>query len=314
MAAEPTKNEIVFAIVAYSLCSGTLLLLNKVVLHFIPLPALITLCQLVMAICIVYGIKTLKLAEVNEFDLEKLVPYAYYTIAFVSGIYANMRALQTCNVETVIVFRALTPLAVSFLDFACLGRESPSARSMISMISIVIGAAVYVSDDMEFAVEGTAAYTWVIIYFLAICAEMTYGKKLVSDVDLTLSGSVLYTNTLAILPFLFLFLSTSELSVLTTQAPVESWPFLGWVVLVASGVVGAGIGYSGWNCRHKVSATSFTIIGVINKFLTVMLNIIIWDKHASTISLCGLIICLVAGSFYRQAPLRELHSKGVSKA
>jgi hypothetical protein len=70
--------------------------------------------------------------------------------------------------------------------------------------------------------------------------------------------------------------------------------------------VGTGIGYSGWWCRGKVSATSFTLIGVINKCLTILVNFMMWDQHAPTAGIACLLLCLVGGSLYQQAPMREV--------
>jgi hypothetical protein len=59
-----------------------------------------------------------------------------------------------------------------------------------------------------------------------------------------------------------------------------------------------------------LSATTFTLVGVVNKFLTVLVNVIIWDKHSSTVGLFAVSICLIAGIFYEQAPRRsELQPK-----
>jgi hypothetical protein len=71
-------------------------------------------------------------------------------------------------------------------------------------------------------------------------------------------------------------------------------------------VVGTGIGYSGWWCRGKVSATSFTLIGVINKCLTILVNFTMWDQHAPPGGIACLSLCLVGGALYRQAPMREV--------
>ena len=54
-----------------------------------------------------------------------------------------------------------------------------------------------------------------------------------------------------------------------------------------------------------VSATTYTLVGVANKFLTVILNILIWDKHSSKMGQVAVLGCLIAGSFYQQAPKRE---------
>ena len=49
---------------------------------------------------------------VDRFEWRKVKPYCYYVAMFVTTIYCNMRALQHCNVETIIVFRSACPLIV----------------------------------------------------------------------------------------------------------------------------------------------------------------------------------------------------------
>jgi hypothetical protein len=54
-----------------------------------------------------------------------------------------------------------------------------------------------------------------------------------------------------------------------------------------------------------VSATTYTLVGVANKFLTVILNIVLWDKHSSQLGLLAVVCCLLAGSFYEQSPKKD---------
>ena len=46
-------------------------------------------------------------------------------------------------------------------------------------------------------------------------------------------------------------------------------------------VVGLAISYAGMECRNLLSATAFTVVGVLNKMATVLVNTAIWDKHVS---------------------------------
>merc|ERR1712205_272376 len=46
----------------------------------------------------------------------------------------------------------------------------------------------------------------------------------------------------------------------------------------------------------------------MNKLLTVLINVLIWDKHASPVGIAALCVCLGGGAMYQQAPLRR--SKG----
>lgn len=54
-----------------------------------------------------------------------------------------------------------------------------------------------------------------------------------------------------------------------------------------------------------VSATTYTLVGVVNKFLTVLLNTVLWDKHSSPFGIFAVCVCLLAGTLYQQAPRRE---------
>ena len=151
-----------------------------------------------------------------------------------------------------VVFRTCTPLCVSLLDWMFLGRQLPSPRSVCALGLILAGAAGYVATDKQFAAMGFAAYTWVILYFFIICFEMTYGKYIISNIDLRnrVWGSVYYTNTLSILPMLFLgfvvFHEGENFS--TLEMPSEYAGFL----LLLSCVIGTLISYAGFNCRNLI--------------------------------------------------------------
>ena len=54
-----------------------------------------------------------------------------------------------------------------------------------------------------------------------------------------------------------------------------------------------------------VSATTYTLVGVVNKFLTVLLNVILWDKHSTGYGIASVCLCLLAGTLYQQAPRRD---------
>jgi len=167
----------------------------------------VTLAQVIATSAFVLAGKYLGLLQVDEMVWDKIKPYLIYVAAFTLGVMANMKALVVANVETVIVFRAATPLAVSMLEAMFLGRHYPNARSSVALVVICIGAAGYVWSDKEFENIGIMAYFWPIIYFFIIAFEMTYGKKIVSTVSLgTLSGPVLYTNLLSV-PAMFVLAS-----------------------------------------------------------------------------------------------------------
>lgn len=309
------KLEVILSVIAYSFCSGSLVLINKLILHLLPYPSLVIVVQLLFSVFIIYAFKILRILTVDPIKWNCVRPYLIYTVAFAVGVYCNMRSLSTSNVETVIVARSMAPLVVSIADAMFLGREYPSIRSWFSLIIIVAGAVGYAITDEEFKTLGMEAYSWPIMYVFAISFEMAFGKKIIRDVDLkTLSGPVLYTNLFGWPPMLAFAAIAGEYDSFWSDLwgkfdghlPKGSIPFM-----VAGCIVGTGIGYSGWWCRDKISATTFTLVGVMNKCLTVLVNLLIWDNHASPEGCACLFVCLIGGSLYRQAPLRRTIEKSL---
>eukprot|EP00581_Thalassiosira_minuscula_P030830 CAMPEP_0183774022 /NCGR_PEP_ID=MMETSP0739-20130205/40786_1 /TAXON_ID=385413 /ORGANISM="Thalassiosira miniscula, Strain CCMP1093" /LENGTH=258 /DNA_ID=CAMNT_0026015191 /DNA_START=426 /DNA_END=1202 /DNA_ORIENTATION=+ len=226
-----------------------------------------------------------------------------------------MKSLSLSNVETVIVFRALAPLLVSVLDAMFLGREWPSAQSWGALGLIALGAYGYALTDEQFQTQGMVAYMWPTLYLLVISFEMAYGKKIITGVDLqTKSGPVLYTNMLGWPPMLMFAAMGGEYGrlhkdIMERAHESESGALLSpagvWLLMLGC-IVGTGIGYTGWWCRSKVSAASYTLIGVMNKCMTVLVNLSIWDQHAPMEGIVSLALCLAGGVMYKQAPMKRM--------
>lgn len=308
------SQEVVRGILCYVVCSAFMLIANKVVITFIPFPALVFCIQLASAVVFCLIFKALGLMEVDEFTIERVTGFAPYICLFVISVYCNGRALARSNAETVIVFRASTPLFVSAMDVAFLGRSFPTRRSLLSLCGVIFGAVGYMQADSEFQMNGVSAYFWVIVYTIAIVLEMTYGKLLLSKVklDTPVWGSVLFTNGLGLPPMIVLFATCGELNQIQNSEVDFHLGALECLALAFSCGIGVGIGWSGWNCRSLISATSFTLVGVVCKLLTVIVNVLIWNKHASPTGLLWLLVCLISSSLYRQAPLREVEAAPTS--
>eukprot|EP01038_Epipyxis_sp_PR26KG_P004968 gene4968-6951_t len=299
-----TPLAIILAIIGYSLCSSTLLLANKMSIEVLPIPSVVSFIQIVSSTGVVLLIKAGGCSNVDWFEAEKVKAYSIYVAIFVAAIYANMQALALSNVETVIVFRACSPIAVSIIEYVFMNRELPSLRSTIALLSVAIGAILYCITDSQFNLQGLSSYTWVIFYFFLITLEMTYGKKLTSSVKMdSVWGPVLYCNALSVVPMFLLGYSMGDYN--GAWEKIMGLSLYGQSVILFSCVAGTLIGYTGWLCRGMVSATTYTLVGVVNKFLTVLLNVVLWDKHSTPIGIFAVCICLLSGMFYQQAPRRD---------
>lgn len=68
---------------------------------------------------------------------------------------------------------------------------------------------------------------------------------------------------------------------------------IGAAAVSVSCIAGSALSFFGFKLRETVSATSFTFIGVVCKFVTVLVNQIIWVHHGSSrgaLILCGSIV------------------------
>ena len=166
------KQEVIFSVLSYSFCSGSLVLLNKLTLHYLPFPSLVVVVQLIACVVMIYTAEFFNYVVVDKIQWQFVKPYLLYTFFFSTGVYCNMRSLNVSNVETVIVFRALSPCIVAFLDALFLGREWPSQRSWMGLITLVVGAYGYASFDEKFQTQGMSAYYWPLLYTIVIALEM----------------------------------------------------------------------------------------------------------------------------------------------
>jgi hypothetical protein len=303
---------VAIAIGGYSLCSSTLLLANKFAIEYLPKSSVVSFIQIISTSIAVVAMKLFGV-EIDALEWSKVKPYSIYIFCFVASIYSNMQALAHLNVETVIVFRACSPISVCLIEYFFMDRNLPNARSSASLGLVAFGALLYCMSDSEFVLNGLGAYTWAIIYFFFISVEMTYGKKLISSVRLnSVWAPVLYCNVLAAFPMFMLGFVNGDYEGVGDR--LSSIPTEGIFVLLFSCVVGTLIGYTNWLCRGMVSATTFTLVGVVCKFITVLLNVCLWGKHSSPMGLFAVCICLLSGTFYQQAPRRDEVHKDVEES
>jgi hypothetical protein len=73
----------------------------------------------------------------------------------------------------------------------------------------------------------------------------------------------------------------------------------------ASCAIGLGISFTGFGFRNLVTATTFTVVGVMNKLLTVLASLVLFTRSGATSpwAVLSLLACIGGGTMYRQAPL-----------
>jgi len=299
-------SQILFAIVGYMACSSLMLVANKLAVHHLRAPSFILWLQLAGTAVVVKVASLVGLIDCDPLEITKMIPFIPVAIIFLMTIFTNMKTLQYANVETFIVFRASTPLMISICDYVFLGRELPNKQSTVALIGLLAGACLYTLTDKGFEVRG---YTFVLLWYGIFCLDQLYLKHVVDTVKMRSNwGRVYYTNLLASIPLVFMGWGQGEY-----DAIISPWSSSIYAALLVSVALGVAMSYFAWLARSLVSATYFTVIGNSCKLLTVIINVTIWDKHASSFGLLCLFTCLAAAYFYTQAPLRSLSKPGLPK-
>ncbi|KAL6592381.1 hypothetical protein ACP70R_006605 [Stipagrostis hirtigluma subsp. patula] len=297
-------------VIGYALCSSLLSIINKYAVTKFSYPGLLTALQYLTSAGGVWILGKLGLLCHDPFNLETAKKFAPAALVFYLAIFTNTNLLCHANVDTFIVFRSLTPLLVAIADTTFRKQPCPSKFTFISLVVILGGAVGYVMSDSAFNVT---AYSWALAYLVTITTEMVYIKHIVTNLGLNTWGFVLYNNLLSLmLAPIFWFVTGEHKSVFAAiESRGEGWFQLDAFVAVAlSCIFGLLISFFGFAARKAVSATAFTVTGVVNKFLTVVINVMIWDKHASPFGLVCLLFTIVGGILYQQS----VTTKGSSAA
>ncbi|GLC40057.1 hypothetical protein PLESTF_000932700 [Pleodorina starrii] len=284
-------------ILYYAFCSSLMLVINKVAIYHTPAPTFVLCTQLGVSVAaVVIGDKAGWLVA-DKLEYEKVAKFIWVVVGFLGTLFANIKVLQNANVETFITFRSSTPLVLSICDYIWLGRALPNTRSWLCLVVLLLGSVAYVMVDANFQVN---AYYWLFLWYAFFTFDTVYVKHMCNTVKMTNWGRVYYANLMAFVPMLLALPFLDEVAVLSSL----KWSFGGIVSLSLSCVLGVAMSHASYLLREAVSATLFTIVGIICKVLTVVINTLMWDKHASPLGIAALLVCVFAGTFYEQAPKR----------
>lgn len=279
------------------LCSATLLISNKYAVHMLPAPSFILFAQLFGTAVAVQAAKAMGKIECDKLESSKAKAFLPVALIFLSTIFLNIKSLQYANVETFMVFRFSTPLCISVADYLFLGRQLPCSRSWACLVALLLGAVGYAKTDGAFEVKG---YTFCALWYCVFCVDQIYLKHVTNTVKMDSNwGRVYYSNLLASIPLIFTFAGDPTELEAIRHASVPAM-----MAVALSVALGAAMSYFAWMARSLLSATSFTVVGNACKLLTILINMSLWDKHASSVGIACLLFCLGAAYFYKQAPMR----------
>ncbi|GMJ02419.1 golgi nucleotide sugar transporter 3, GOLGI GDP-L-GALACTOSE TRANSPORTER1 [Hibiscus trionum] len=295
------KQVSVYGIAAgYCISASLLSIINKWAVMKFPYPGALTALQYLTSAAGVLICGWFKIIEHDQLDLLTMWRFLPAAIIFYLSLFTNSELLLHANVDTFIVFRSAVPMFVAMGETLFLHQPWPSLKTWMSLATIFGGSVLYVLTDYQFTLT---AYTWAVAYLVSMSIDFVYIKHVVMTIGLNTWGLVLYNNLEALLLFPLELLIMGELKKIKHEISDESdWHSFEVVLPVGlSCLFGLAISFFGFSCRRAISATGFTVLGIVNKLLTVVINLVIWDKHSTLVGTVGLLICMLGGVMYQQS-------------
>ncbi|MCL7042119.1 hypothetical protein MKW94_018080 [Papaver nudicaule] len=288
----------------YCLSASLLSIINKWAVMKFPYPGALTALQYFTSAAGVLLFGQLNFLEHDRLDLWTMWRFLPAAFIFYLSLFTNSELLLHANVDTFIVFRSAVPIFVAIGETLYLHQPWPSIKTWMSLGTIFGGSVLYVLTDYQFTLT---AYSWALAYLISMSIDFVYIKHVVMTIGLNTWGLVLYNNLEALLLFPFELLIMGELKKIKHEITDESdWYSFAVVLPVGlSCLFGLAISFFGFSCRRAISATGFTVLGIVNKLLTVVINLLIWDKHSTLVGTLGLLICMVGGILYQQSTSKK---------
>lgn len=283
----------------YCISASLLSIINKWAVMKFPYPGALTALQYFTSALGVLICGWLKIVDRDPLALQTLWKFLPAAIIFYLSLFTNSELLLHANVDTFIVFRSAVPLFVAVGESLYLNQPWPSISTWGSLATIFGGSVIYVLTDYQFTIT---AYSWALAYLISMSIDFVYIKHVVMTIGLNTWGLVLYNNLEALMLFPIELLIMGELKKIKHEISDETdWYSFGVILPVGlSCLFGLAISFFGFSCRRAISATGFTVLGIVNKLLTVVINLVIWDKHATPVGTIGLLVCMVGGVLYQQ--------------
>eukprot|EP00760_Papus_ankaliazontas_P025901 PhM_4_TR2915/c0_g1_i2/m.1143/K15356/VRG4, GONST1; GDP-mannose transporter len=299
------RFEVVLSVVLYSLCSISMILLNKLVVatYGLNYPFAIIFLQNVSALILVAGLKRAGLVSYPSFDKGVAQKWVPLTLFFVTMLISSVKSLHTMSVAVQTIIKNLAVVLTALGDRYFFSKQL-SPQIMASFGLMIIGS--YLGSVSDKWVTAWGLF-WTIVNVLSTVGYVLYMKLLLHQVSQEIGryGPVYYNNLLS-LPFLFFP------GALSAEGMVESLGHTalgGHICLALMLFVGAIMTFASFWCMKMCSPTTYSVMGSLNKIPLTFLGIVIFNTYPTMIGAVGISISLSGGIMYAIATTRATPKK-----
>lgn len=302
------NNQALLSGLAYCLSSCSMILVNKYVLSSYDFSAGISLMlyQNLVSVLIVSMLSTLGVISTEPLTWRLIKVWLPVNVIFVGMLVTSMFSLRYINVAMVTVLKNVTNVITAVGEMYLFSKHHDN-RVWVALFLMIISAISGGFTDLSFNAVG---YTWQIIncfltasYSLTLRRVMDTAKLVTKSGNLNEFSMVLLNNTLSLPLGLLLIFVFNEVDYIATT-PLLRLPTF-WLVITLSGFLGLAISFTSMWFLHQTSATTYSLVGSLNKIPLSVAGILLFKVPTSLENSASILFGLVAGVFFARAKVRE---------
>ena len=288
----------------YTFCSVSMVLANKLISTSLPeegrksLPQIsVILFQCVVAVLLAEGAKFLKIIDYAPFNLAVARQWLPLNLIFIGMLCSGFLALTYVSVPMVTVTKNCANLITVFGD-AFIFKEYTPPLTVISVLLMTLAAIMASFNDLEFNAMG---YIWLVVNCLCTSSYVLYMRFASTNIKLTKWGMIYYNNLLSaciLLPVCFL---NGELPGAFSNSAVMNWDYF-FINFVAA-FLGFYLNFASLWCVGSTSATTYAIVGSLNKVPITVLGFLLFDAKMTDNGIIFLTLATLAGFLYAYSKL-----------
>ena len=292
------QHEALYSLVAYTVTSISIILVNKLVMttHKVNEPIALLFLQNLFAVVLVLTLKMTKMVELPALEWRLVKNWLPLTLLFVAMLYTSMVSLHLMSVASLTLMKNLSTVLTAVGDWYFFGKQL-TLTICISFGVIMLGSYLSATGDPWVTTEGLL---WTSMNVVASSGYLLYMKLLLGGISKELGryGTVFYNNFLS-LPFL-LFPALGSFSViwarLSGAAHGEDPNLLPlFAIFIALGGV---MPFAVFWCMDRNTPTTFAVAGTLGKFPMMLLGVFIFSMWPSGRGWLGIFFGVIGGVMY----------------
>ncbi|KAG6516880.1 hypothetical protein ZIOFF_020253 [Zingiber officinale] len=262
------QNQALVSGLAYCITSISMILVNKLVLSGYDFNAGISLMlyQNLVSVTIVSSLSLFNIISTEPLTWKLVKVWLPVNVIFIGMLITSMFSLRYMNVAMVTILKNVTNV-ITALGETYIFMRHHDKKVWTALCLMIISAISGGMTDLSFHAVG---YSWQIAncfltaaYSLTLRWVMDSAKQVTKSGNLNEFSMVLLNNTLSLPLGIVLMFAFQEVQYLY-ETPLLRMPMF-WLVITLSGILGLAISFTSLWFLHQTSATTYSLVGSLNK-------------------------------------------------